>query len=337
MTLGRTLASKLAEATLLKTGDLGLRNAELNAPFIKKTIHDLLPDRRGVPAPESAMVVCAGPSLHHRKSIDVLKTSGYADPCVVADGGMSHCLKAGLIPQYVVTLDPHPDRIIRWFGDPDLAKRAPDDYFRRQDLDPDFARNEVKKNQDVIEAVNRHAPSIKLIIATCIDPGLTRRAAEAGFDMYWWNPLYDDTDAPGSVSRKLFEMNGVPCMVTGGNVGSACWVFSQAILGAKNVGLVGMDLGYRPGTPLSATQYYYPMKELLGDRLAEGFIPMKNPYTGEDFFTDPTYFWYRDCFLSMSKDAPGKTWNCTEGGTLFGEGVEWSSLADFTARFGKKR
>jgi hypothetical protein len=334
MSLGQELAGKLAEATLRKTAAIGVRNAEANRKHIHRTIGDLSGPGEELPDDGTAMVVCAGPSLHHRKSVPRLRDLKYRGAIVAVDGSLAHCLRAGIVPHYVITLDPHPDRIIRWFGDPKLEERAPDDYFRRQDLDPAFAENEIQKNRELIALVDRHAPSIKLITATCIDPGLTERCVQAGFPLYWWNPLYDDTDEADSVSRALFEANGVPCMVTGGNCGSAAWVFSHAVLGRKNVGLLGMDLGYRPGTPLLNTQYYYPMKELLGDRVAEGYIPVRNPFLGEDWFTDPTYWWYRSCFLSMVGDAECATYNCSEGGTLFGEGVSFVTLDEFIARFG---
>lgn len=334
MSLGQQLASQLAEATFQKTAELGLRNAESNRPYIKKSIHDLAPIEPPVGAADSAVLVCAGPSLHHRNSVSALRDSKYRGTIVGVDGSLSHCLRAGLIPDYVITLDPHKDRIVRWFGDPDLENREEDDYFRRQDLDPAFAANELRKNRELIDLVNQHAPKIKLIIATCVDPGLTRRVVEAGFDLYWWNPLYDDTDAPDSVTRKLNDLNGIPCMVTGGNCGSAAWVFTHAILGKKHVAMVGMDLGYRPGTPLLNTQYYYPMKELLGDRVAEAYIKVFNPHLNEEWFTDPTYYWYRSCFLSMVKDAACVTYNCSEGGTLFGEGIEFIPLAQFLSQVG---
>ena len=50
---------------------------------------------------------------------------------------MYYCLRNGVVPDLVVTVDPHAQRMIRWFGQPDLtdAELAEDDYFRRQDLD----------------------------------------------------------------------------------------------------------------------------------------------------------------------------------------------------------
>jgi hypothetical protein len=328
--LGENLAGKLGQATFLKTAELGFANAKKNSPYIKKTIHEL---KGGAPPSESAIVICAGPSLHHRQSIQHIKDSGYAGALVVADGALRHCLAQGVIPDYVITLDPHPDRIVRWFGDPKLSQRPDDDYFRRQDLDPAFHNDEKRKNEELIELVNRHGPRIKVVIATCIDPAVTERCLEARMELFWWNPIYDDYDAPESYTRKVYEMNGVPCLVTGGNCGSAAWVFTHSVLGRHHVGLVGMDLGYRPGTPLLNTQYYYQLRDVLGDRVAEAYIKVPNPYLSEEWFTDPTYYWYRSIFLSMAQDAPCRTYNCTEGGTVFGPGIDFIPLAQFLAQF----
>ena len=63
------------------------------------------------------------------------------------------------------------------------------------------------------------------------------------------------------------EMNGLPCLNGGGNVGTAAWVMTHAVLGQRRIGLVGIDFGYAPGTPYEQTQYYPELRELLGDRL----------------------------------------------------------------------
>src|SRR5437667_142594 len=83
---------------------------------------------------------------------------------------------------------------------------------------------------------------------------------EAGMELYWWNPLYDDYDAPHSHSRRVQELTNVPCMVTGGNVGSSAFVFAAAVLRASKVALVGFDMSYAPGTPALNTQYYYQLR-----------------------------------------------------------------------------
>ena len=62
------------------------------------------------------------------------------------------------------------------------------------------------------------------------------------------------------------------------------------------------------------------------------FIRVFNPHMDEWFFTDPAYMWYSQCFLEMAADAEGATFNCTEGGILFGDNVEFVPLAEFLGR-----
>ena len=131
------------------------------------------------------------------------------------------------------------------------------------------------------------------------------------------------------MTEQIFNMNNVPCMVSGGNVGSAAWIFAHAILGIKEVAVVGMDFSYAPGTPLEKTQYHTEIVEVFGDNAEEAFIDVYNPHEDETWFTDPAYYWYRQIFSQMAQEAGCKTFNCTEGGILFGGGIEYSSLSDF--------
>jgi hypothetical protein len=332
-TVGQRLADLIGRATFAKTAPVGVKNAERNLPYIEKSVADIAAPLGSGRASESALVISAGPSLHHRRSVATVRESGYKGTCIAVDGSLGHCLRNGVVPDYVITLDPHAERILRWFGNPHLATRVEDDYFRRQDLDPAFHHREHELNLELIELVNRHGPDLKLVVATCVDPAVAERCLDAGMELYWWNPIYDDYDDPQSITRQVFDLTGVPCMVTGGNCGTAAWVFAHAILGKRHVGLAGMDLGYRPGTPLLNTQYFYELREILGDKVSDAYIPVHNPYVDEEWFTDPTYYWYRSCFLSLVRDAPCTTYNCTEGGTVFGEGVHVRPLSDFLAEF----
>jgi hypothetical protein len=328
-TLGERLAARLGEVTFAKTGRLGVENARKNLPHTRRTVAEL----ESAPAGEgdTAIVVAAGPSLHRDRPLEELARSGYRGAIVAVDGSLGHCLRAGIVPHYVVTVDPHEYRIVRWFGDPDFATRPKDDYFRRQDLDPVHWDDEARRNDELRALVDRHGPEMACVIATSVDPSVTRRALAAGMPLYWWNPLYDDYDEPESLSREVFELNGAPCLVTGGNCGTAAWVFAHAILGKRRIALLGMDLGYPPGTPLERTQYYVEMREIFGDRMAELYIPVPHPVSGETWYADPTYHWYRQVFLGLVAQAPCETINCSEGGTVFGEGVRLQPFAEFLA------
>jgi len=174
--LSHSALDLVARATFKKTAEIGFRHAQENLPHMTRTILDL-PKAEGSHG-SSAIVMSAGPSLHRRESVQRVRDLNYRGTVVVADGALGACLRAGLVPDYVVTVDPHPTWIIRWFGDPDLARRADDDYFRRQDLDPALNTREHERNEELIALVNQHGPKIKVIIATCVSPNVTRRCLQ---------------------------------------------------------------------------------------------------------------------------------------------------------------
>jgi hypothetical protein len=325
--VGQRIARQLERATLERIGALGLANAEKHRHLVERSVLDLAREPLG--AGDAALVVAAGPSLHRRRSLERVARAGFAGTIVACDGALGACLRAGVVPHVVVSVDPHPGRIVRWFGDPALTGPSADDYFRRQEMDPAHARDEVAANRELVALVDAHGPAIRAAVATSASGAVVERCRGAGMALFWWNPMYDDYERPESVSRRLHALNGLPCINGGGNVGTAAWVLAHAVLGQRRVGIVGMDLGYAPGTPYEKTQYYPELVELLGDRHAEGFIHLANPELGETWFTDPAYFWYREVFLEMAPSAACETVNCTEGGLLFGPGVRTASLESF--------
>lgn len=329
--LAQQLLSRMAELTVLRSAETAINNATQNLSLVRLTISDLAAQVRAN-GNRSAIVIGAGPSLHRQHPAPQILASGYTGDIIAADGALGYCLRHGLVPDYVVTLDPHRSRVCRWFGDPALESRQDgDDYFRRQDLDPHLGIDEVRRNRELIELVNRHGPSIKAVICTSAAPNVARRCLESGMELYWWNPLMDDVEYPNSLTRRLYETNRVPCMVSGGNVGAAAWVATSQVLHKEDIMLVGMDFSYAPGTPVENTQYYKELQEFFGDKARDAFIAVENPHLKETWFADPTYYWYRDCFLQLVAQATSVTYNCTEGGILFGEPVRWASLKDVLA------
>ena len=325
--LGRRIAARLGAATFERITGPGVRNAELNQQRISRSVLELarLPLGEG----DAAIVVGAGPSLHRRRSLERILASGFAGTIVAVDGALGACLRAGIVPHVVVSVDPHADRIVRWFGDPTLTAPSADDYFRRQEMDPTHAADEVSANTALVGLVDKHGPAIRVAVATSASAAVVARCTAAGMELFWWNPMYDDYERPGSVSRRLHEMNGLPCLNGGGNVGTAAWVITHAILKKTRVALVGIDFGYPPGTPYEKTQYYPELRELFGDRLGEAYIHLENPHLGETWLCDPAYYWFRDVFLELCAEARCRTFNCTEGGILFGPGIETTDLDRF--------
>jgi len=307
-----------------------IENAEYNREFVKKTLKDL-PRPKNEKA-QSAIVISAGPSVHKLKMIKKIKEANFKGSVIAVDGAYVACLKEDLIPDYVLTLDPHPTRMVRWFGDPDFEKNSKnDDYFKRQDLNIDFRNDSIRENQKNIDLINKMCKFSKLITCTTAPKNVVKRVLESKFDIYWWNPLMDDPKDENSLTRKMYNINKIPCMNTGGTVGTAAWVFASSILKVKEVAVVGMDLGYYSDTPVNMTQTYYELQEFADteEDLQKMFVYLDFPLTGETFYTDPTYYWYRKNFIELVSLSNESTFNCSEAGTLFGDGIDCIYLDSF--------
>ena len=332
--LGRELVAHMPQLTWNRTGAQALRNAELNRPFLGAG--ESLAALRGVQlgSGDSAVVIGAGPSIRRRDPAKVIKEAGYRGAILATESAMLYLLRNGIVPDLVVTADPHTKRIVRWFGDPKLSETAlaEDDYFKRQDMDVSF-KAEMEVNREILGLLDKHGKNIRIALSTSASEAVVERAMACGMKIYWWNPMLDDPDEPDSVTRQLQASNGLPCVNAGGNVGAACWMIATAVLEKRAVALTGMDFSYYDGTPYSQTQYYKELVALVGeDKLDSVYMRVFNPHTQEWAFTDPAYMWYRENFLDMVRDSDSQTANCTEGGILFGDGIEFIKLKDFVAR-----
>lgn len=333
--LGRRLAGMVSELTVEKIAAEGMENARRNQPLIDQGQSIAALGKTPLADGDAALVIAAGPSLHRSDTAAAIRQSGFDGIIIATESSMAWCLRNGIVPDLAVTVDSHAGRIVRWFGDPKLDQAAleADDYFARQDMDPRFCQDQLKHNRELLELVDRHGPEISLAVASSASQAVVGRAMDASMPCYWWNPFYDDYDQPDSLTRRLHEMNRLPCINAGGNVGTACWVIAHAILGKTKIGLLGMDFGYYADTGYEQTQYYRELVSLVGeDRLGEVFVPVDNPHTEIGFFTDPAYLWYRDVFLEMAAMAAEggvETYNCTGGGILFGDPLKWADLPTF--------
>ncbi len=326
--LGQKLVANMPALTQARIGELGYQNALRNQPLLGRgkslrALRGQFSDKG-----DHCIVVGAGPSLHRRRVAERLRELRYQGTLIATESAMSYCLRNQLIPDLVVSLDPHAKRIVRWFGDPKLVPEdiAKDDYFSRQDMDPAFA-DELRSNLQMIELLNQHGKKMRIALATSASEAVVDRVIETGMEIFWWNPMYDDPNAPDSVTAKLQALNRMPCMNAGGNVGSACWMMADAVLGKKHVALTGIDFSYYGDTPYRSTQYYRDAVDLVGEEALDSiFMRVFNPHLEAWFYTDPAYMWYRNCFMEMVGDASCKTYNCTEGGILFGDNITFLPL-----------
>jgi hypothetical protein len=308
---------------------LALENIRRNRPHIErgKSIKALRDMQVG--EGDSAVIVAAGPSAHRNHPAAVLKKSGYRGAVIATESAIFQCLQAGLVPQLIVSVDPDSHRIKRWFGDPQLPANIEDDYFRRQDLDEAFA-NEHEHNKKLLALLDQYGSQLRIALSSSASQAVVDRCRDIGMDVYWWNPMLDDPDLPDGITRAVCLENKAPAVNAGGNVGTSSWMMAHAVLGKKHVALTGMDFGYYADTPYEKTQYYDRAVALLGtDSLDEFFLKMFNPDLNSWFYTDPAYYWYRQSFLELLQEADCTTYNCTNGGILFGDGIVTTDLIQF--------
>ena len=153
-------------------------------------------------------------------------------------------------------------------------------------------------------------------------------------DVYWWNPMLDDPDEADSITNRLAHLNRLPCINAGGNVGTAAWMMAHLVLGKRNVAVLGLDFSYLPDQSYERTHYFKEIRDLVGEENMDSvFMRVENPFNGKHYFTDPAFMLYRNVFLELAAEADCTTYNCTEGGILFGDHVTLMAFDRFLERF----
>jgi hypothetical protein len=273
------------------------------------------------PPKGSAIVVGRGPSLFKHGQLKLLaeksENGEYNGIVVASDGALIPCLEAGVIPDYVVSVDGAP--IIRkWFEHP---------------------------------LVEKYGEIMKWVASVTINHDVYLAGRKAGLEVYWFNPTFDDwrqNETWTRLQRLLsttpkYDM-GVPAMNSGGNAGACAWIFAMQVLKRSPVALIGVDFGYPEGTPLQETQYFNQiLAEAHGDLnvIKEAYPKFYHPVFKEHAFADLIFFHYRQAFIDLQEMTDlwyrlyGGTINCTEGGTLFGQGITCMKLQEFLEKWKK--
>jgi len=328
--LGLKLVDKMEQLTFDRVGKKSIENINNNQKNLRHGQSIVkLKDKIGVF--ENSIIIAAGPSIKRMDPITEIMKSNYKGKIVTTESGLYYCLKNNLVPDLIVTIDPHEYRIVRWFGNPNLSEEEinNDDYYRRQDMDEAF-RNEIKVNEELIDLINSHCKGVPIALSTTSSKAVVDRVVSVGMDIYWFNPMLDDPSAKNSCTMAAHRLNKLPCINCGGNVGTAAWMILDEVLNAKRVALTGVDFSYYSNTSYVQTQYYNDAVAIFGkENLDEFFIKIHNPIIDKWFYTDPTYLWYRNAFLEMVKDASCKTYNCTNGGILFGDDIPFIQLSEY--------
>ena len=289
-----------------ETGQAMLRlwssNIADNLPDIRngKTIRDLTKDTR------PCVLVGRGPSLlinHHPE----LLAKHQGKVCIVStDGALPQLIKAGVNPNYSVSIDGHPSLVAKFYS------AAP-------------ANEEMK-----------------IIVGASVAKATVDAARSLG-ELYWFLPLWDDYRLPESIVRVLTFMssssknpNGCPALRAGAQAGVCALTVAFHLLGAKPIALIGMDQGYPEGFPYEETAYYKSAKEagVNMETFQQIMTRYTHPVLGRSY-ADPVFRQYRkgmiDCISELPKEFLPIS-NCTEGGTLFGPNIECVRFEDWLER-----
>ena len=71
---------------------------------------------------KDSIIIAAGPSIKRMDPIADIRKNNFNGKIVTSESGLYYCLNNELVPDLVVTIDPHESRIVRWFGNPDLTE-----------------------------------------------------------------------------------------------------------------------------------------------------------------------------------------------------------------------
>ena len=125
------LQKKLSKVTDKSLISEILKNIYRNSKITKKHFSIKKLKNESFGKEKVALVVSGGPSLRRNNHIKVIKKYRKKIIIICADGSLFYLLENNIIPDLVVTLDPHKTRIIRWFGDKYLKKKAGTDFHER--------------------------------------------------------------------------------------------------------------------------------------------------------------------------------------------------------------
>lgn len=265
----------------------------------------------------SAIVIGRGPSIWKHKHLELLSSSNYKGKIISTDGMLIDCLRNQITPDLVVNVD----------GSPIIAK-----YF----ADP---------------LVKKHGKKLKVVLSATASPLVYEAVQKVGGQVYWFIPLFDELTHSDSFTSLFRGMgttkkfpNGAPIMSAGGNSGTASWIIAWNLLKCNPVALIGIDFGYPEGTDPEDMPYFSSVLKhasLYGIKPAfvfkESFKEFTHPHFQTKATADGVFLYYRKLFLRLVLKTPPQleTYNCTEGGTLWGKRIKCMKFKSFLEQYSK--
>jgi hypothetical protein len=285
------------------------KNIRKNMPYIVKTpdVKEVVGKYEGT---TPAIVIGAGPSIYDNASgtdhLEMIADSNFEGVIIATDRILPDCYEHGVFPDYVVVVDGS-ERVHKFF-------------------DHDIVRENIHRTTAIL-ANHTHSSIVK------------------EWDEQVGDILFYTASIPNEMLPNASSIIGLIADNTELNSGGNCGSFAVNIahyMKCNPVAIIGLDLSYKTGTPISETQYYQSYKEqtqLTDEEMWENelFQMFHHPFFNTDCFTDTMFKTYSDPLQDVWIPAFGETGtriiNCTEGGMIYGDGVECGWFKDFLEEF----
>lgn len=301
------LAKKVLDYTLQMKLPLWINNLAENLTRIRRGL-DITKLKRQ--PDKAAVLVGAGPSVYKHKHLELLSESKFKGVVIATDKMLIPCLKKGVIPDYVASVD----------GSPAIAG---------------FYNHKL---------VDENAGKIKAVLNITVHPSVPKRFKGK---KYWFISMYDNPLVtvngkqylnPQSITMFMHFLTKKFMMVTLGNVGGFIWNLGNYI-GCSPLLLIGYDYSYATLKP-EKTSYWQAYLNLTKGKKREArkvFHIETNPIYKTKYLMEPIFMSYRELFkiyLEKAEKVGIKTVNCTEGGALHGSYIENMRFKEALEKFG---
>lgn len=312
VSLKPTEGEMISQATKENLLGLWMSNFAENLPHIResKTLDKLVPKNAKNPPVSAAIVVGAGPSIYQYRHLEMLAESNFEGKVISTDSMLHKCLERGIVPDLTVTVD----------GGEIIAK---------------FYEHEL---------VEKHGSELKVALISTACPKIRERLERVGAEIYWFHGIFDDWRSPESFTKMLKLVTktedkpyGIASVSALGNCGACAWVLAHSLLRSSPIALLGIDMGYPEGYPLSKTYYFSTyLKAAGGDAakaIAFGYREVFNPFTKQKVVQDPVFRHYTIAWVEAARQTEPwvVTVNCSPTSALFShdETINFASFEDF--------
>ena len=301
-----TVVKSIAGNTLTGLLPLWMRNWSQN--ITPARLGDSLDKLYSRPPSERVLIVGRGPSIHKHGHLEMVKR--FPGHVIASDGALPLLTERGVVPYLSMTVDGN-EVISKWF------KGGPTTKLGSQ---------------------------LQVVLPLTVHPKTVAQCRSIRAHIYWYIPELDQEPIKGLTEALQLQTystanpTGISRANGAGNCGLAAIVLAASILRTKEIILIGMDGGYPPDTPLEQLHYHGSLMKAAGyneKQVAELYRMYHHPDLGF-CVVDPIFEVYRNTALMLGKatQAGGvKLINATEGGCIFGEGIEIRRFDDYLATF----